>query len=110
VPAALARQIADREPTVTIVAAAPDFQIVHANGAAHRVARRAAGDLIGARVTEAFGFVDPEPSYGSGICAASQPPPMASISATLACRRLDSTLSAVCSALRRVVCAVITLL
>jgi hypothetical protein len=49
-------------------------------------------------------------SYGNGSCEAFQPPPTASISATLACRRLDSTASAVCSALRRVVCAVITLL
>jgi hypothetical protein len=44
-----------------------------------------------------------------GSAAALQPPPSASISATLACRRFDSTVSAVSSAESRVVCAVITL-
>ena len=48
--------------------------------------------------------------YGKGSCDAFQPPPTASISATLDCKRVDRTPSAVCSALRRVVCAVITLL
>ena len=46
----------------------------------------------------------------SGSWLEFQPPPKASISATLACRRLDSTVSAVSSLLSRVVCAVITLL
>src|SRR5271167_630854 len=36
---------------------------------------------------------------GRGNCDAFQPPPTASISATLVCRRVDSTASAVCSVL-----------
>jgi hypothetical protein len=42
-------------------------------------------------------------SYLAVAMDASQPPPNASISATLACNRVDSTLSAVSSALNRVV-------
>jgi PAS domain S-box-containing protein len=57
--AALARQMADQSPVVTVVAAAPDLRIVYANPAAHRTAIGAAGTLKGRLAAEAFGFVDP---------------------------------------------------
>ncbi len=75
-------------------------------GGAHRAAAppraRRPGRVGGAGELTAF--------YFTASMDASQPPPSASISATLPCRRLDSTDSAVSSALKRVVCAVITLL
>jgi hypothetical protein len=48
--------------------------------------------------------------YFAVALEASQPPPSASINATLACSRVESTCKAVSSALSRVVWAVMTLL
>jgi PAS domain S-box-containing protein len=57
--AVLVRRIADHAPAVMVVATAPDFRIVYANGAARRVARGTAGELVGGLATAAFAFVDP---------------------------------------------------
>jgi PAS domain S-box-containing protein len=58
VPAELLRLMAERSPSVMVVAAAPDFRIVFANRAAHRAARSAEGALVGQIAAEAFAFVD----------------------------------------------------
>jgi PAS domain S-box-containing protein len=55
---ALVRRIPDLSPEVIILAAAPDFRIVYANVAAHRVARSQPGALIGRVAAAAFPFVD----------------------------------------------------
>jgi PAS domain S-box-containing protein len=57
--AELLRLIADQSPAVMLVAAAPDFRIIYANAAAHRAARRPAGELLGRSAAAAFAFVDP---------------------------------------------------
>jgi PAS domain S-box-containing protein len=54
----LMRQIAEGSPTLMIVAEPPAFRIVYANPAAHRVARRAPGELVGHIAADIFGFVD----------------------------------------------------
>ncbi len=58
VAADLVLQIAEHAPSVTVVAAAPDFRIVFANRAARRAAGSTAGDLVGQKATEAFAFID----------------------------------------------------
>jgi PAS domain S-box-containing protein len=42
-----------------VVARAPDFRIVYANRAAHRVARCAPGGLVGLAAADAFAFINP---------------------------------------------------
>ncbi len=59
VPAALLRQILDRAPAVTVVAAGPELRIVYANRAAEQVAGCKAGALTGRGVCDAFAFIDP---------------------------------------------------
>jgi PAS domain S-box-containing protein len=55
----LTRRIADHAPCISLVAAALDFRIVYANGAAHRAAGREAGDLVGQPAAAVFSFIDP---------------------------------------------------
>jgi PAS domain S-box-containing protein len=59
VSGALFRQITDRSPVVAMVVAAPNFEIVYANSAAHRATGRKAGDLVGRSAAAAFSFIDP---------------------------------------------------
>jgi PAS domain S-box-containing protein len=54
----LLKQIADRSPSVIVVAVAPELRIVFANSAARRAAREPAGDLTGRIACEAFEFID----------------------------------------------------
>jgi len=59
ISAMLLRQMVDRAPAVTLVAAGPDLRIIYANQAAEQAAASQPGTLAGRIASDVFAFVDP---------------------------------------------------